>query len=169
MFQNNYLLIRLYLKTALVNAGFSVETAVDGFDALEKMKTNTPDAISLDLVMPKKSGAKFLYEIHKHKEWQRIPVIIVTAHAKDDLGKEDFDDIMSGRMLTGPETYHEKPVNVTSYVNSIKRVLRIDTDETSPAPEKVRDDIKTLLDAADPKQLEEALKILQKEQSNEER
>lgn len=154
--------IRLFLKTALVNAGFTVETAADGFEALAKVQANPPDAISLDLVMPKKSGAKFLYELHKNKEWQRIPVIIVTAHAQDDLGKQDFDDIMSGRMLMGPETYLEKPVKADSYVNSIKRVLGIDIEESTPAPEAVQNEIKSLLDTADPKQLEEALKILKK-------
>ena len=94
--------VRLYLKTALLDAGFTVETAVDGLDALEKVQADPPDAISLDLVMPKKSGAKFLHELHRNKEWRRIPVVLVTAHAKDDLGREDFEDVMSGRSLIGP-------------------------------------------------------------------
>ncbi len=154
--------IRLYLQTILTNAGFKVETASDGTEALEKVKAHPPDAISLDLVMPKKSGAKFLFEFHKNKDWRRIPVILVTAHAKDDLGKEDFDDIMSGRMLVGPETYLEKPVNPETYVNSIKRVLDIEeTPEPSASPPaKSKEEINKLLKDANPEQLEQVLKIL---------
>ena len=48
--------IRNFLKIALVEAGFKVVTANDGFEALEAVKAQKPDLISLDLVMPKKSG-----------------------------------------------------------------------------------------------------------------
>lgn len=49
------------------------------------MKETLPDFISLDLVMPKKSGIKFLYELRHNKEWVNIPVGLVTAHAHDKL------------------------------------------------------------------------------------
>ncbi len=153
--------IRLYLQTALEDAGFNVETAEDGLQALEKVHTNPPDAISLDLVMPKKTGAKFLYEVHKDKELRKIPVLIVTAHARDELGKQDFEDIMSGRMLVGPKTYLEKPVNAEVYVNSIKRVLGMETEEETGSPkEEIRHEIDDLLNEADPKKMEEILNIL---------
>ena len=154
--------VRLYLKTALKDAGFEVETAGDGLEALEKLKENPPDAISLDLVMPKKSGARFLYEIRKNKEWQRIPVILVTAHAKDDLGKKDFEDIMAGRMLVGPGSYLEKPVKAETYVNSIKRALNIEVTEEPAPSEHLRDQIEGLLDDADPEDLQQVLKMLKK-------
>jgi CheY-like chemotaxis protein len=150
--------VRLFFETALSDAGFKVVTAEDGFDALEKVKANAPDAISLDLVMPKKSGAKFLYELRKNKEWAKIPVVLVTAHAKDELGKKDFDDIMSDKAIVGPETYMEKPVKAHNYVNAIKRALRMETDEGQS--EQVKDEIKDLLDGADPAKLAEALKVL---------
>ncbi|MBD3165714.1 response regulator, partial [bacterium] len=50
--------IRAYLAMALEDAGFRVTEAVDGLDGMEKVKAETPDLISLDLVMPKHSGAK---------------------------------------------------------------------------------------------------------------
>ncbi|RJP24093.1 MAG: response regulator [Candidatus Omnitrophota bacterium] len=151
--------LRLYLQTVLEDAGFSVVTAVDGLDALEKVKANPPDAISLDLVMPKKSGFKFLNELRKHKEWHKIPVILVTAHAQDDLGKEDFDNILSNRLISGPETYLEKPVKPENYVNSIKRVLGLEEGEP-PHADDARTEIESLLDKADPGKMEQILKIL---------
>ena len=47
--------VRQYLKAILEDAGFNVITAEDGQAALDIIKTQTPDFISLDLMMPKKS------------------------------------------------------------------------------------------------------------------
>ena len=152
--------VRLYLKTALLDAGFTVETAVDGLDALEKVQADPPDAISLDLVMPKKSGAKFLHELHRNKEWRRIPVVLVTAHAKDDLGREDFEDVMSGRSLIGPGSYLEKPVKADVYVNAIKRALGIEAAEDASTASGPRDEVDGLLEGADPEKMKRILKIL---------
>ena len=48
--------IRLFLRTVLEDAGFTVVTASDGDEALREVKKQKPDLISLDLIMPKKSG-----------------------------------------------------------------------------------------------------------------
>ena len=45
--------IRDFLKAALEDAGFQVQTASDGLEALEVVRNNPPDLISLDLVMPR--------------------------------------------------------------------------------------------------------------------
>ena len=161
--------LRLFLKTALENAGFQVETAADGMEALEKVKANPPDVISLDLVMPKKSGAKFLLELRKDENYKDIPVVLVTAHAKDNLGKKDFDNIMSGETIRSPETYLTKPVSAETYVENIKRALGMKHMKTlvsvgaEESPSKnLKNELKDLIDDADPAKLEEALKLLKK-------
>ena len=55
--------IVMFLSTALEEAGFNVVTAADGNEALERVKEATPDFISLDLVMPGKSGIRFFHEL----------------------------------------------------------------------------------------------------------
>lgn len=45
--------VRSYLRSALEDAGFLVETACDGLEALGAIRRDPPDLISLDLVMPK--------------------------------------------------------------------------------------------------------------------
>ncbi|RJP14032.1 MAG: response regulator [Candidatus Abyssobacteria bacterium SURF_5] len=168
--------VRLFLKTVLEKAGFRVETAADGLEALEKVKANPPDVISLDLVMPKKSGATFLLEIRKDKELQNIPVVLVTAHAKDALGKEDFDTIMSGETIRSPESYLTKPVKAETYLNSIKRALDtkhiktlVTAGVTGSTSKNIKDEIKELLDEADPAKLQEALRILKERKQGEEK
>ncbi len=156
-----------YFKSILTDAGFNVETASDGFKALEMIKKKVPDFISLDLVMPKKSGIKFYYELRKNKEWSKIPVIIVTAHAKDEFGKTDFSDLMAGKVISGPETYLEKPVTSQKYVNTVKRVLRIEITEepeTKKSSESMKDELQSLIKDADSSKLKEALEMLKKKQ-----
>ena len=118
--------VREYLKTVLEDAEFNVVTAGDGEEALEVIRRERPDFISLDLIMPKKSGHKLLYELKKDKELSRIPVLIVTAHARDEMGKDSLDDILSNSVMSGPGTYLEKPINPLSYVRSIQRALGIE-------------------------------------------
>ena len=101
---------------------------------MKLIKQDPPDFISLDLIMPKKSGHRLLYELKRDKQLSRIPVLIVTAHASDDLGKGDLQDLMDKRVMSGPGTYLEKPVNPLSYVRSIQRALGI--EETKAANDR---------------------------------
>ena len=82
--------VRTFLSTVLDDAGFNVVTANDGVEAMEKIRQSPPDLISLDLMMPRKSGHKLLYELKKDSKLSRIPVLIVTAHAHDEFGKSDL-------------------------------------------------------------------------------
>ena len=159
--------VQYFMMSALEDAGFNVETASDGNEALEKVRANPPDVISLDLVMPKRTGANFLRSLRKDKDLKDIPVVLVTSHARDDLGKKDFDEIMSGKGVKRPEEYLEKPVTAAAYVDCIKRAVDSECVKTFVAPtqkdtssKSSRKELKRLIDDADPEKLEEALKIL---------
>ncbi len=152
--------VRQYLSAILADAGFTVINAADGESAMELIRRRKPDFISLDLMMPKKSGHKLLYELKRDKALSRIPVLIVTAHAKDELGKRDLADILEGRVLSGPGVYLEKPVNPVTYVQSIQRALGLplspETDDRLTLKEALQDQMKS----APKEALEEALKAL---------
>jgi CheY-like chemotaxis protein len=115
-----------FLETTLRYAGFNVMTAGNGVEGLERVREKTPDFISLDLVMPKKSGIRFFHELKKKKEWARIPVMIVTGHARDELGSTDLNEMLEGKMISGPHAYLEKPVTPETYVAAIKRALGVE-------------------------------------------
>ena len=154
--------VREYLKTVLEDAEFKVLTAGDGVEALEVIRRERPDFISLDLIMPKKSGHKLLYELKKDKDLSRIPVLIVTAHARDELGKESLDDLLSSRVMSGPGTYLEKPVNPLSYVRSIQRALGIEESEEATDRLSLKDELQQQLQGADADALRQALEALKK-------
>ena len=153
--------VRQYLSAILSDAGFTVLTAADGESALEMIRKHKPDFISLDLMMPKKSGNKLLYELKKDKALSKIPVLIVTAHAKDELGKRDLDDLLDNRVLSGPGVYLEKPVNPKTYVQSIQRALGIEVSQALDDRLSLKEALQDELKNASKEALEEALKALQ--------
>ncbi|MCP4571734.1 MAG: response regulator [bacterium] len=156
--------VRDYLAMILQDAGFTVITAGDGLEALEKVRAETPDFISLDLIMPNMSGHKLLYELRRDKDLARIPVLVVTAHAGDEMGKEDLKDLLDNRVISGPGTYLEKPVNPTNYVASIKRALGLEVEDTAAEKTELREELRDSLGGASPDAMKEALEILRKSQ-----
>lgn len=155
--------VRNYLQSALANNGFDVITANDGLEAIEILKKTQPDLISLDLVMPKHSGIKFYYEMQKNKKWSKIPVLIVTGHARDNLGKVDFENLM----MQGPGVYLEKPVKPEKYIEKVCQLLNIDVPEEilekqKESEESVRQQILESLSKADTETLKKAFEALGK-------
>jgi two-component system alkaline phosphatase synthesis response regulator PhoP len=155
--------VRTFLATALIDAGFKVVTARDGEEALELVKVSPPNLISLDLVMPRKSGIKFHRELSRHKQWSRIPVLIVTGHARDDLGRSDLKELT----MQGPGIYLEKPVKPVSYIAAIKKLLGMETSETEAELAEavaLQSELKNLIDNADPAMLRAIKKSITKAQ-----
>lgn len=63
--------------------GFTIATARNGEEGLEKVKEAKPDIILLDLVMPKKDGFEFVRELRKDDTYINTPIIVLT-----NLGQE---------------------------------------------------------------------------------
>ena len=67
------------LNTYLLSKHLMVETAVDGLDALEKVKKSMPDLILLDVMMPRLDGYGFIRELKKDTTLRNVPVVVLTA------------------------------------------------------------------------------------------
>jgi CheY-like chemotaxis protein len=154
--------VREYLAQILRDAGFQVQTAADGVQALEMIRSRPPDFISLDLVMPRKSGHKLLYELRKDRQLSGIPVLIVTAHAQDELGKGDLEDIVDSRVITGPGVYLEKPVKPLDYVRCVQRALGIEEARLDEDRISLQEELQRHLPEAEPHALRRALEALKR-------
>jgi CheY-like chemotaxis protein len=151
--------VREYLCAALEDAGFVVETAQDGLEALESVRRSAPDLISLDMVMPRHSGAKFYRDLQKDKALSKIPVLIVTGHARDEMGKADFNEMT----MSGPGVYLEKPVRPDSYVSAVRSLLGIEVAEARVNDsERLRGELAAVLSTASTDTLQRALDALKK-------
>jgi DNA-binding response OmpR family regulator len=153
-----------FLQMALEDDGFKVITASDGKEGLEKAKKFNPDLISMDLVMPKHSGARMYRELQKDKNLKKIPVLIVTGHAHDDLGKSDLEELT----MSGPGIYLEKPVKPVNYVANVRKMLNMEVEGPPPEVKTGKDDMKKelgdLIDKADPETLKKLLDNLKKKE-----
>lgn len=76
-------LLRMYVQKFRL-AGFEVDTAADGFEALEKVEPFKPDLILLDILMPKINGINVLKELKSKVATRSIPVILLTNVSKPD-------------------------------------------------------------------------------------
>lgn len=68
----------------LKEAGFKVSQAFNGEDGLKIIKSEKPDLVLLDVIMPKMNGFQVLEELKKSMELKTIPVIMLTMLGGDD-------------------------------------------------------------------------------------
>lgn len=85
------------LCTELTDAGFEVLPAFDGESGLKLVKSEKPDLVLLDLILPKRHGLEVLEEIKKSPDTKSIPVIVLTLLGEDEaikkglrLGADDY-------------------------------------------------------------------------------
>jgi DNA-binding response OmpR family regulator len=102
-------LTRMYLA----NEGFTVESAANGREALDKIRQVKPDLVILDLMMPEIDGWEVCRRLRKESD---IPIIMLTARG------EDVDKIVG--LELGADDYVTKPFNTRELVARVKAVLR---------------------------------------------
>lgn len=99
----------------LENAGYEVLAAADGQEALEKARSQKPDLIILDLMLPKLDGYSVCRMIKFDKILKKIPIIMFTARA----GQED----RSTAGEVGADAYIVKPFEAETMLAKIKELL----------------------------------------------
>lgn len=105
------------LVAYLESLGCKVQTAVDGLDALEKVKQVVPDLILLDVMMPRMSGFEVCRKLKSDPATRDVPVVMVTA--LNELG-----DIERG-VECGTDDFITKPVNRLELLTRVKSLLRV--------------------------------------------
>ena len=117
--------VRNFLVTCIEDAGFKVESAIDGVDALEKIEANIPDLMTLDMVMPRKSGINLMRKLRKNEQWAKIPIIVITAHAHDEFGSEDIKEFNAFATRYRPKITMEKPITPERLIKAICEMLDV--------------------------------------------
>ena len=91
------------MSAILEAAGYEVETAADGDEAIRKARTLRPDLILMDIVMPGMDGFRATRELRNDPKTSAIPVIMVSS-------KDQESDMVWG-MRQGAVDYIVKPVS----------------------------------------------------------
>lgn len=100
----------------LTREGFRVRTVSSGGDAVEAIRTERPDLVVLDLMLPEMSGYQILEEMRRREELQDVPVVVLTAR------REEADRIRG--LELGADDYLTKPFSPQELVLRIGAVLR---------------------------------------------
>ena len=103
------------VRTILEGKGYSVLSATSGPELLNLLKTQKPDLIILDIMMPEMDGLEVLTRLKGLTETASIPVILLTA-------KVQYEDVLGGYKL-GADYYITKPFTSTQLVNGINLLL----------------------------------------------
>jgi CheY-like chemotaxis protein len=107
--------IRGLLEVNLELEGHDVVTAVDGRDALDKVRADPPDLILLDVMMPNVDGWQVAAELKGDPATKGIPVVFLSARAMDA-------DVRKGTEL-GVESYVTKPFDPIDLMDLVNRLL----------------------------------------------
>jgi two-component system, OmpR family, KDP operon response regulator KdpE len=101
------------LQTTLRGAGYDVDTATTGEQALTRAAVRPPEAVILDLVLPGKSGVEVCREL---RQWTQTPIIILSAVGEEEQKVEALD--------AGADDYVTKPFGVEELLARLRAVLR---------------------------------------------
>lgn len=115
MIEEDRFLRKIY-RNKLTQAGFEFQEATNGEEGLNKVISEDPDLVLLDIILPRRSGFDVLIEIKKKMKYRDIPVIILSNLAQES-------DIKRGFAL-GAKDYLIKPdVSLSQVVQRVKECL----------------------------------------------
>lgn len=112
-----------YLSTLFQDHGYEVVTSTSADDALEKARTEGPDLITLDLLMPDKTGIRLYRDLRKDQRLKEIPVIMVTGFTSAQHPLIDFRKFIYERSIPAPEGFIEKPVDPETLLAAVSAAL----------------------------------------------
>ncbi|HEY9751782.1 MAG TPA: response regulator [Coleofasciculaceae cyanobacterium] len=111
------LTFREMVSEHLRQGGFTVVQAVDGEDAIAKIRATLPDLVVTDVVMPRKNGYELTRWIKNEPDFKATPVIMCTT-------KSEESDVYWGKKQ-GANDYVTKPYHPDDLLTKIKRLLKI--------------------------------------------
>ena len=103
--------VRKYLQALLHKHGYETITASDGKEGLTAVRSQKPDLITLDLMMPNQSGTDFYRQLAQDKELGETPVIVVSG--------------LPGRHLAvrEPVAVFDKPIEPQAFLEAVRKAI----------------------------------------------
>ena len=113
-----------YLTTLLQDNGYDTVSARNGSEGMEKVRSERPDLITLDISMPEESGVRFYRDLKEDPDLAGIPVVIVTAVTGYGGKPEEFQKFISSRRkIPPPEGFVPKPIDRDELLKGVSSLL----------------------------------------------
>lgn len=129
--------LALKLADKLRSEGFNVLSAGDGEDGLEKIRSEHPDLIVLDIMLPKLDGLSLCRIIRRDPATAHIPVIMITARMSE------VDKIVG--LESGADDYIVKPIGLGEFLARVRAVMRRAPGRPALQDELVSNDLRLSL------------------------
>ena len=108
--------IQELIKYNLNKEGYQVICAGSGEEGLQVTKTNYPDLLVLDLMLPEMNGLEVCRQLKSNSKTSHIPIVMLTA-------KGEESDIVLGLEM-GADDYVTKPFSIQVFISRVRAVLR---------------------------------------------
>ena len=116
--------ITAYLTTLLQDDGYEAGSVLDAETALEVARQQMPDLITLDVMMPRRSGLRLYQELKLDPRLREIPVVFVSAFSRSSsVGPAYFRKMIPDERVPVPEVYFEKPVVVPEFLKTVAALV----------------------------------------------
>jgi CheY-like chemotaxis protein len=102
-------------RMVLAREPYTLLTAGDGLEAVEKAAAEHPDAILMDVVMPRMDGFDAVRELRRREDTRSIPVIMVTTRGEAENVEAAFE--------SGCSDYVTKPIDAAELLAKLRSVL----------------------------------------------
>lgn len=106
------------LEFLMRKAGYEVQVAGDGEQALARMEDFDPDLVLLDVMMPKIGGYEICQRLRSHPRWKRARIIMLSAKGREV-------EVSKG-MALGADAYVTKPFSSSELVERVDALLAED-------------------------------------------
>lgn len=107
--------IVISIEFLVKQAGYELDIARNGEEALEKVASFQPDLILLDVMMPKINGFEVCRRVREKPEWRDLKIVMLTAKGRDV-------EVAKGLAL-GADTYIIKPFSTKELMAEVNRIL----------------------------------------------
>ena len=109
--------MRVYLEAVFRKAGYDTETAENGEEGQWLAEAQQPDLITLDILMPKKSGIKAYRSLRTSDKTRSIPIVVLTGLMRLDDFFGDLGD------LPQPDELVEKPIERDDFLAKVQNLI----------------------------------------------
>jgi len=117
--------IRTLLEQVLQHAGYEVETAGNGREALEALERSLPDLVLLDIMMPEVDGWEVARHVKTKQKSKDVPVVFLTV-------RNQAVDKIVGTEVVGVDDYITKPFDLKVLLERIARRLQERSSSSPP-------------------------------------
>ena len=112
------------VTSRLTASGYETVSGSDGQEAVQKARTEKPDHIILDVMMPKMDGFQVCATLKQDVRFQNIPIILFTAKFNDEANQIGIQDC-------GADAFISKPFDAKMLLEKIAQLLKENKDDSN--------------------------------------